>query len=95
MNLPGISFNDADGKVLLVAQPNPDRPPVDGAVLKALLDQAGFGACLADEAALNSAAKLCNQQQNPFGLEVAVRGAGQGKFGIGGSGTVGSGEFLR
>ena len=73
MNLPGISFNDADGKVLLVAQPNPDRPPVDGAMLKALLEQAGFGACLADEAALNSAVKLCNQQQNPFGLEVALR----------------------
>ena len=73
MNLPGISFNEADGKVLLVSQPVAGRPTVDGVVLHALLFEHGFGDCQLDSAAITSAANLCNVQQTPFGLEVARR----------------------
>jgi len=73
MNLPGITFNEADGKVLLVSQPLPDRLPIDSNVLHALLIQEGYGDCLLDEAAISNAANLCNVQQTPFGLEVARR----------------------
>ncbi len=73
MNLPGITFNEADGKLLLVSQPLPDRLPIDSNLLHALLIQEGYGDCLLDEAAINNAANLCNVQQTPFGLEVAQR----------------------
>jgi uncharacterized protein (DUF342 family) len=73
MNLPGITFNEADGKVLLVAQPQADRPPIDSPMLHALLTQEGFGDCQIDELALSNAANLCNVQQTLFGLEVARR----------------------
>ncbi|TXT41105.1 MAG: hypothetical protein FD135_564 [Comamonadaceae bacterium] len=73
MNLPGITFNEADGKVLLVSQPQPDREPVDSKLLHALLIQEGFGDCQLDEAAISNAANMCNVQQAPFGLEVARR----------------------
>lgn len=73
MNLPGISFNEAEGKVLLVSQPLPDRQPIDGDLLRALLIQEGFGDCQLDDVAINNAVNLCNVQQTPFGLEVARR----------------------
>jgi uncharacterized protein len=73
MNLPGISFNEADGKVLLVSQPLPERAPVDRTLLHALLIEQGFGDCLLDEAAIGNAADLCNAQQSTFELEVAQR----------------------
>ena len=57
MNLPGISFNEADGKVLLVSQPVAGRPTVDSAALHALLFEHGFGDCQLDTAAITSAAK--------------------------------------
>jgi len=71
MNLPGITFNETDGTVLLVSQPLPNRLPIDSNLLHTLLVQEGFGDCLLDEAALNSAANRCNGQQIPFALEVA------------------------
>lgn len=73
MNLPGITFSEADGKVLLVSQPLIDRLPIDSNLVHALLTQEGFGDCLLDEAAISNAANLCNVQQSPFGLEVARR----------------------
>jgi len=73
MNIPGISFNEADGQILLVSQPLPDRLPVDSKLLHALLIQEGFGNCQLDETAISNAANLCNVQQTPFGLEVARR----------------------
>jgi len=73
MNLPGITFNETDGTVLLVSQPLPNRLPIDSNLLHTLLVQEGFGDCLLDEAALNSAANRCNGQQIPFALEVAWR----------------------
>jgi len=73
MNLPGITFNEADGKVLLISQPTEGRPPVDSAMLHALLVEHGYGTCQLDEAAIVSTAKLCNVQQSPFGREVAQR----------------------
>lgn len=73
MNIPGISFNEADSKVLLVSQPTPERTPVDGASLRALLLDRGWGACFIDEAAVVKAASMCNMQTEPFGLQVAQR----------------------
>ncbi len=73
MNLPGITFNEADGQVLLVSQPLPDRLPIDSNLLHALLIQEGYGDCQLDETAISNAANLCNVQQTPFGLEVARR----------------------
>ena len=73
MNLPGISFNEADGKVLLVSQPRPERAPTDRNMLHALLIEQGFGDCLLDEDAISNAADQCNTQQNTFVLEVAQR----------------------
>lgn len=72
MNLPGISFSEADGKVLLVSQPA-ERAEVTSAIVHALLIQEGFAECQLDEAAITSAANLCNVQKTPFGLEVAQR----------------------
>jgi len=73
MNLAGITFNEADAKVLLVSQPSPGRPLVDVAALHALLTQEGYGSCLLDEAAIEKAAGMCNVQDAPFGLQVAQR----------------------
>lgn len=73
MNLPGISFSEADGKVLLVSQPLPERAPVDRNMLRALIIEQGFADCLLDEAAISTAVDLCNTQQSTFGVEVAQR----------------------
>ncbi len=58
--------------MLLVSQPMA-RAAVDSAAVHALLIESGYGDCQLDEAAITSAANLCNVQQNPFGLEVAQR----------------------
>jgi uncharacterized protein (DUF342 family) len=73
MNIAGITFNEADAKVLLVSQPSPGRLPVDVATLHTLLTQEGYGNCLLDEAAIEKAAHMCNAQDVPFGLQVAQR----------------------
>ena len=69
----GISFNEADGQVLLVSQPVADRPLIDSAGLHALLVQEGYGECQLDEIAINSAAKMCNFQETSFGIQIAKR----------------------
>jgi uncharacterized protein (DUF342 family) len=73
MNFPGISFNEADGQILLLSQPMPERGPIDSAALHALLIQEGYGECLLIEEAIASAASRCNGQMEPFGLLVARR----------------------
>lgn len=72
MNIPGIAFNEADGKVLLICQPA-ERFEITTAIVHGLLVEAGFGDCLLDEPAITIAANLCNSQKTPFGLEVAQR----------------------
>jgi len=73
MNIPGIELSEADSKVLLVAQPVPGRAPVDVAVLRTLLTAHGYGDCALDEAALASAASMCNSQTERLGVQVAQR----------------------
>ncbi|MBK7049599.1 MAG: DUF342 domain-containing protein [Rhodoferax sp.] len=73
MNFPGISFNEADGQILLLSQPMPDRVVMDSAALHALLLQEGYGQCLLIEDAIAIAASRCNGQQEPFALLVARR----------------------
>jgi len=50
MNLPGITFNEADGKVLLISQPTEGRPPVDSAMLHALLVEHGSSCAMCSKA---------------------------------------------
>jgi len=73
MNLPGIAVTESDAKIFLRSDPVPDRPTVDAGVLRALLAEAGFGNCRANESAINQAVNLCNTQSSPFELELAKR----------------------
>ena len=73
MTIPGIELSEADSKVLLVSQPVPGRAPVDASQLHALLTTLGYGDCAIDEAALVSAASMCNSQTEPLGVQVAQR----------------------
>src|SRR5450830_2014199 len=73
MDLPNISFREANGQVFLRCEPTPERPPVDSAALHTLLAQAGYGDCLLHEEAIASAAHDCNTQQSPFERLLAQR----------------------
>ena len=63
MHFPRISFTEADGQILLLSQPMPDRVVMDSAALHALLLQEGYGQCLLIEDAIAIAASRCNGQQ--------------------------------
>lgn len=73
IHFPGISFNEADGQILLVSQPAEGRPVIDSLALHALLIQEGYGECQLDELAIESAAKMCNVQETSFGIEIGKR----------------------
>jgi len=72
MNLDGIRFNDANGQIMLQAQPA-ERPEITPQILQVLLAEAGWGACQTDDAVLSTAATMCNAQQSPFELVLAQR----------------------
>lgn len=73
MDLSGISLSETNGQVCLRCEPAPDRPPVDGAALQALLRQAGYGDCQFDQEAIAAAALDCNRLQSPFERLLAQR----------------------
>ena len=73
MDLPNISFREADRQVFLRCEPAPERLPVDSAALHTLLAQAGYGDCLLHEEAIASAAHDCNTRQSPFERLLAQR----------------------
>ena len=73
MPIPGIELSEADAKILLVSQPSAGRAPVDGAQLRALLTEQGYGACALDDAAIESAASMCNSQTERLGVQVGQR----------------------
>ena len=73
MELAGISLVETEGHIFLQAQPLEKRPHVDVAMLRALLDAQGFGACAVDEAALVAAAGDCNTLKEAFSVPVAQR----------------------
>ena len=73
VEIPGISFEEADNQILLVALPIAGREPIDSSALHHLLQQAGYGDCSIKQEALASAAEMCNVQKEPFGIEVARR----------------------
>lgn len=73
MDLIGISLTETDGQVFLRQQPAAGRPPVDVAMLHALLQEAGFGQCLVNEDAMAAAAADCNGAQTPTVVQVAER----------------------
>lgn len=72
MNISGISFNEAQGKILLNCQPT-QRVEITIATVHELLVEAGFGNCHRDEAAITIVANLCNLQKTAFEREVAQR----------------------
>ena len=73
IHIPGITFNEADGQILLVSQPVQGRAAMDAATLHQLLVQEGYGDCKLDAEAIASAADMCNVQQEPFGIQLAQR----------------------
>jgi uncharacterized protein (DUF342 family) len=73
MDLEGISLTETEGQVFLRHQPVPGRAPVDAAMLRALLDQSGYGGCRVNEEAIGRAASDCNTVQTPFVVPVADR----------------------
>ena len=73
IHLPGITFNEADGQILLVSQPVEGRAAIDAATLRRLLVQEGYGDCKFDDEAMVSAADMCNVHQEPFGIQLAQR----------------------
>ncbi|MBX9937271.1 MAG: FapA family protein [Burkholderiaceae bacterium] len=73
LQIPGLSFEEADNQILLVALPTTERQPIDSDTLHELLLQAGYGDCSINQASVSSAAEMCNVQKEPFGIELARR----------------------
>jgi uncharacterized protein (DUF342 family) len=73
MALPGISITEADGKIFLRAQPNPDRGPLDSGAIAALLKETGHDGCAFDEVALAAATESCNTRLEPFLVQLGER----------------------
>lgn len=73
MQFQGLSFTEADGQVFLRGQPDPARPQLDEATLRAFIASQGFDGCELLEAALPGAVLDCNTRTNPFAVQVAQR----------------------
>ena len=73
MALAGVSLVETEGHIFLQAQPLETRPPVDVAMLRALLAECGYDSCAVDEAALLAAAGDCNNLKEAFSVPVAQR----------------------
>jgi uncharacterized protein (DUF342 family) len=73
MALPGISITEADGKIFLRAQPNPDRGPLGSGDIAALLKETGYAGCAFDEVAIVAATESCNTRQEPFLVQLGQR----------------------
>ena len=73
MPIPGIELSEADAKIQLLSQPIADRAPVDAGQLRALLIERGYGECALDEPAIENAARMCNSQTEPLGVQVGQR----------------------
>jgi len=73
MALTGLSLTEADGQIFLRGLPQEGRAHFDSADLQAMLVQAGYGACLVDEAALTAAANDCNTKKTPFVVQIAEK----------------------
>ena len=73
MQLAGVSLVETEGCILLQVQPQKTRPPVDAAMLHALLAVQGYGDCAPDEAAIAAAVNDCNTLTEPFSVPVAQR----------------------
>jgi uncharacterized protein (DUF342 family) len=73
MTLPGISITEADGKIFLRAQPNPDRGPLDSGAIAALLKETGHAGCAFDEIAIAAATESCNTRLEPFLVQLGER----------------------
>ena len=73
MALPGISITEADGKIFLRAQPDPNRGPLDSGAIAALLKETGHDGCAFDEVALAAATESCNTRLEPFLVQLGER----------------------
>jgi len=73
MALAGISLAESDGQVFLRGEPAGERGLVEVAHLIALLQDAGYGDWVVDEATLAATALDCNQKTTPFVVPLAQR----------------------
>jgi uncharacterized protein (DUF342 family) len=73
MDVTGIVLSEADGQVFLSNVPVVGRPPVDSALLRTMLQEAGFGQCRFFEDAIEAAAADCNASGSAFAVQVAER----------------------
>nr|WP_319563546.1 FapA family protein [uncultured Rhodoferax sp.] len=73
MELTGIALIETDGQVFLHYEPIEGAPPVDRAMLHALLAQPDYAGCWLDEEAIAQAANDCNSQSASFVVKVAQR----------------------
>lgn len=73
MEIAGINLVETDGRIFLQSQPQKTRPPVDMALLRALLAEQGYADCAVDEAALVEVVQNCNTLDQPFSVPVAQR----------------------
>lgn len=73
MDVTGIVLSEADGKVFLSHVPIAGRPPVDAALLRTMLQEAGYGQCRFLDEAIATAAADCTAAQEAFVVQVAER----------------------
>ena len=66
-------MTESDGQVFVRCQPAPERTALDVEVFRSLLVDEGFGECLIDEKALQSAVTDCNTQRPVFVSLLAKR----------------------
>jgi uncharacterized protein (DUF342 family) len=73
MGIEGLAFSEADGQLFVRGQAVAGRAAVDVAILKALIDDAGYAAWVIDDAGLSQAVEDCNHSQTPFVIPVAEK----------------------
>ena len=73
MEIAGVKLVETDSHIFLQSQPQKDRPPVDAAMLKALLTEQGYADCELDATALIAAVQNCNTLDEPFSVPLAHR----------------------
>ena len=68
-----ISFTEDKGQIFLHCQPLPGQTPLDLLILQTMLNENGFGQCVMDSIALETAVADFNQRTDPFILEIGRR----------------------
>ncbi|MDP2267147.1 MAG: FapA family protein, partial [Thiobacillus sp.] len=67
---PGLVFSEVEGKLIAQGQPDAQRPQLDPASLRSLLDEAGYGKWFLFEEALAAVATRCNAMAETFEMSL-------------------------